>query len=415
VKVNGRIKEDFMRTLALFIFLVILPCAFAQQWNQGTETTIQSPAKTTITSSTNDRATSSTQPLELIFISGDVIMDDGMPPPFGAVIERECGGTVVKEAVIDPTGRFSFQIGDPNRLGHVFPDASQALGQDPIERDSPLLNPNIPTQIANKLTTPLFTKLVGCELKVQLSGYRSTIIRLGGAPRTGIIETGTILLYPIARVKGTIVSSMNLLAPKTAKKALENAQKASKRKDLNEAEKFIKSAIEIYPGYAQAWLDLGQLYEERKLNQEAKNAYKKAIALDKLFVGPYISLAKLAANEGKWEDAADVSDQVLALDPINLPEGYYLSALAYFTLNKLDLAEKRARQGLRMDLENRLPSLNIVLADILAKKYDMEGSIAALKIYLKSWPDGPEAARVRLRIQENENMAKAAPVNAKLQ
>jgi hypothetical protein len=415
VKVNGRMEEGAMRGLALLIILAILPCAVAQQENQGTTRPTVILINPTPTVPTDQQKKDTRQTYELIFISGDVIMDDGTTPPAGAVIERECGGIMIRDAAVDPSGRFTYQLGDPNRFGRVSLDASQAIGQDPIDREDPFVNPVNNIAVSDLMTVPLISKLVGCELRAQLSGYRSTVIRLGGGPRTGILEVGTIVLYPLSRVRGTSVSATNMLAPKTAKKALENASKASKRKDLNEAEKFLKSAIEIYPGYAQAWLDLGQLYEERKLNEEAQNAYRKAIALDKLFVGPYIGLAKLAANEGKWEDSADVSDQVLGLDPINLPEGYYLNALANYTLNKLDLAEKRARQGLRMDLENRLPSLNIVLADILAKKNDMAGSIVALKMYLKSWPNGPEAARVRLRIQESENISKAASVNSKPQ
>jgi tetratricopeptide (TPR) repeat protein len=422
MKANGRIREGFMKVLMLLIMSAILPYAIAQQSgnsetgtaNQGTATA--QPSRTTIFSvpsvTPSTSSTDSSDRPELIFISGEVSMDDGAPPPLGAVIERECGGTSIREAVVNPSGRFGFQIADKNRLNNIFPDASQTLNQDPIERDSPLTNPNIPVDIANKLTAPLFTKIMGCELKAQLAGFRSTAVRLGVVPRTGIIEVGTIVLYPVSRVKGTMVSASSLLAPKAAKKALDNAAKASKRKDIGETEKYIKSALEIYPDYAQAWLEIGRIYEERKLVADARNAYKKAIAIDKLFVSPYISLAKLEANEGNWKESTDISDQALALDPINLPEGYYLNALAYYNLNKLDLAEKSVRQGLRMDLENRIPSLNIVLADILAKKKDIAGSIAALKMYLKIWPDAPDVARIRTRIQEDEKMAKVQSVNA---
>ena len=45
---------------------------------------------------------------DLIIISGRVIKDDGSPPPFGTVIERDCGGAVIKEELVDSNGNFNF-------------------------------------------------------------------------------------------------------------------------------------------------------------------------------------------------------------------------------------------------------------------------------------------------------------------
>ncbi len=408
-----------MRMLALLVFSTILPCALAQQSGNtagtgSTTATQSSTSRTVVIFPTETQSAGQAQKNEeLIFISGEVIMEDGTPPPFGAVIERECGGVVVKEAAVDPAGRFSYQIGDQNRLGRIFPDASQPIGQDPIDRVDPFVNPETQKAISDLITVPLTTKLVGCEMRAQLPGYRSTRVQWQGSPRSGIIDVGTIILYPVSRVQGATVSATNMRAPKNAKKALENARKAFKKNDFNESEKLLKSAIEIYPEYAQAWLDLGESFGKQGLNEEARNAYRRAIDIDKLFLGPYVKLAHLYANEGKWKESAETSDRALTLDPINLPEAYYLNALAYFNLNDLGAAEKSARRGLRMDLENRLPSLNIVLADVLEKKKDLEGSIAALKTYLNSWPGAPDADQIRSRIQEREHNAHAESGNAR--
>jgi hypothetical protein len=63
----------------------------------------------------------------MIFLSGRVALEDGSPPPFGAVIETDCGGAVSREEIIGLNGRFSFQAGGGGDFGQVFPDASRSF------------------------------------------------------------------------------------------------------------------------------------------------------------------------------------------------------------------------------------------------------------------------------------------------
>jgi tetratricopeptide (TPR) repeat protein len=426
MKMKYSVMEVFMkdsgivsRVFLVLIALAILPWAFAQQGGTSgagnSDTNVSRfprriPATPTPTDNRNTRTQQPNQ--ERLFITGSVVLDDGTPPPLGAVIERACNGSVVKETAVDGYGHFGYQLGDPNRAARVFPDASQAFGQDTFDRDpSSGLNAENPRSPADLLSIPLSSKLIGCELRAQLAGYRSTFILLGGGggATIGLLEVGTIVLYPMTRVQGTSVSATNLLAPKAAQKALENARKASKKKEIGEAQKFITSAIEIYPDYAEAWLELGQLYQQQQFREEARNAYKKAMAADKLFMSPYIGLAQLAAKEEKWQDVVDLTDQALALDPIAIPEGHLLNALAYYNLDKLDLAEKSALRGQMMDYGNQIPQINLVLANILARKNNSAGAIEAMKRYLKAAPKAPDAGLVRSRVQETEKMAKATP------
>ena len=412
------------RVFLVLIALAILPWAFAQQSGTSGAGTApaatppkipsRTPAPTPVpTTPTDNRNTREQQPnQQLLFITGSVVLDDGAPPPFGAVIERTCGGIVVKETIVDVAGHFGYQLGDPNRAGRIFADASQSYGQDPLERDIlTSLNSDNSRSAVDQLAMPLSSRLMGCDLRAQLAGYRSSAIPLGRVSGIGLFEAGTIVLYPMTRVQGTSTSATSFLAPKAARKALENGRKASRKKELNQAEKLINSAVEIYPDYAQAWLELGQLYQEQQLRKEARNAYNKAIIADKLFIGPYIGLAQLAAKEGQWQDVADFTDQALALDPIASPEGHFLNALAFYNLDKLDLAEKSALRGQRMDYGNQIPKINLVLANVLAKKNNPAGAIEAMKKYLKAAPHAPDANLIRSRVQETEKMAKATALN----
>jgi tetratricopeptide (TPR) repeat protein len=418
---GGRMKVSVIvsKVLLALIIASMPPRAVAQQGETSrpaTNTPVQPAPRTPTVPAPPTAPTDSTQQAnqELVFISGAVVLEDGTPPPYGAIIQRECGGKVVIETIVDGQGHFGYQVEDPNRLGHIFPDASQDMGTDPIEYSSVAVNPNNQQSVPGA-NMPLISKLVGCELRAQLSGYHSTFVRFGIVNKIGLINVGTIVLYPAKRVQGTSVSATNLLAPKNSQKNLENARKLLKKGDVDEAEKYINAAIQIYPKYAQAWLELGQLYQQRGFNDEAGDAYKKAVAIDKLFVSPYLSLAWLYAGNKNWQAVAEYTDQLLALDPINLPEGYFLNAKAYYHLDNLDLAQKSAVRGRRMDLENRVPQIYLVLANVLAKKNDAAGYIDAMKQYLKAAPNAPDAPAIRSRIQENEKIIKADSVNSKLQ
>ena len=64
---------------------------------------------------------------------------------------------------------------------------------------------------------------------------------------------------------------------------------------------------------------------------------------------PYERLSWLAARESKWQDLVDRTDQWLRLDPLNSPDVYYLSSLGNLQTKHYDIAEKNARESIRLD------------------------------------------------------------------
>jgi tetratricopeptide (TPR) repeat protein len=410
----------FNTALRVLIFALFLPWAEAQQQNTGQTNPDTSPPKTVpkippatlppimSPNTQQGQRQQQQQNQELIIVSGSVVMEDGTPPPFGTQIERDCGVSVITETVVNINGHYDFQVGAKDRFGRIFADASEGAEQDPFDRDLAGLGSGGLMDSYLIRPTPLSLRLLGCELRAKLSGYKSSVVRFDGGPRTGLIEVGTIVLYPISRVKGAMVSATNLLAPKDAKKALSQARKEQKKKDFSTAEKSLKAAVASYPAYAEAWLELGRLYQGQKRNEDARNALAKSIEADKYYLDPYISLAQLAAKEKRWRDVADTTDQVLALDPTVFPEGYFLNSLAYYNLDKPDLAEKTARRALRMGLNKQIPGIHLVLANIYARKNDRVGFTEELRNYLRLAPNAPDAEAVRALVQEGERTAKAA-------
>ena len=244
--------------IAILVLLILLPCAGAQQTTPGGTGTESSGGTTQpkippsvpsmppiIPAPKQDRAPQAPAVSETVYITGSVIQDDGSPPPFGTVIELDCGDTITREATVDSTGGYGFQVGSRNRIGRVMPDASDRIGEDVFETADASQNMGFRDQLTLARTTPLSVRLLRCEVRGQYPGYRSTSARMKAGSIWGYTEVAPILMYPITRVRGTSVSLTSLLAPKQARRSVERATKALKKEQFNEAEALLKSAIGI--------------------------------------------------------------------------------------------------------------------------------------------------------------------------
>jgi lipopolysaccharide biosynthesis regulator YciM len=319
-----------------------------------------------------------------------------------------CGATITRETIVGSNGQFSFQFGGENRFAQVFPDASQGYEQPAGDYEQLGSATSRSGYYSGDMQKQRFRRMIGCEMRAQLSGYRSTVLSMREEPQQGPNDIGIIVLYPTERVQGSMVSITNLLVPKSAKKSVENARKAVQRQKGADAEGLFKSAIQEYPKYAEAWFDLGSLYEDQGRIVEARDAYREAVHADALYLKPYIRLGQLALAGRNWREASDLVDKALELDSINLVEAYLVSALAHFNLSEFDLSEKRARLGQRMDFSHRYPQLYLVLANISAVRKDYDGCVRELKSYLKSAPNAPDASFIRARVQQLEEATNRA-------
>lgn len=403
------LKGILRSALSGLVVLVLLPWAIAQQSDQKGSNTDGTSSRAGTTRLPAARPPSdSPRPLrpwqQVLIITGRVVQEDGAPVPLGVVIERSCGARARREANVDSSGNFMFEIGG-NSLGNgLIPDASDDTigGMDTFSNRTS-------QAIAMPLGTGVMSSanLAGCELRARLVGYRSSAVILDGQQTVGQIDVGTIVLQPIAKVPGTLISVTNMQAPKAAKKALERAQKASQKKHFEEAEKDLKTAVGLYPRYAAAWFALGQSYRQQQRNQDARMAYTEAIAADSMYVNPYIQLAMLSGLEQKWQEVAEFTDRALSLDPLDFPEGYFYNSLAYYSMNKLDIAERSARKALRLDSLHRIPQVHLILANILKQKQDIPGSAEQLRNFLKFAPNNARAEQVRTQLQELEKSPEA--------
>ncbi len=417
-----------MSTRKVGIFLAVCVCAAlcAQlAWAQGQTQQPQQPAQpggagtgrtpTPTTPTTPTPSPTPTQPSRqptfqdiprAIFLSGKVMMEDGTPPPEPVLIARFCGGNQRNEDYTDSKGRFNFEVGRNTRM---FADASIGSGRDPF--DSGGFGGEMAGGRGSGGGFGQDQRLLGCELRAVLPGYRSDTVNLTGRRALDNPDVGTIILHRIGGVEGTTISATSLQAPKDAKKAYEKGRQANEKRKWKDAQRELEKAVAAYPKYAAAWHELGVAHQAQNQMEEARKAYGQALEADPKFIKPYLQLALIAAGERKWDEVADTTDRMVRLNPLDFPQAFLMNSIANLNLRRPDVAEKSAREALKLDPSSRMPKVQHVLGLALANKGDYAGAVEHIKAYLEMAPNASDAEVARKQLTELQQLSaqKAAP------
>ncbi len=360
------------------------------------------------TSTTNPNNSPTNNNPQPIFINGQVLMEEGGPPPERVSIERVCNGGTYREGYTDSKGYFNFQLGSQNSM---FADASMD--------NSPTMFGNGSSNGQNNggsLNGTSLNTFSTCELRASLPGFHSDSVPLLNRRSMDNGDIGVIILKRMVKVDGYTTSATIALAPKDSRKAYEKGLGFIKKNKPDEAQTEFLHAVELFPRHAGAWFELGKVYEQRDHFDEARDAYHKANTADANFVNPYERLYLLAMRDGKWSDVADLSDKVMRLNPYDFPSSYYYNALANANLQHWDVAEKSALEASKIRGTQAMPKSLFILGVAQANRGDLSGSVQTLNSYLKTAPvaaDRDRAQKLLGQVQQDldaRNQTAKAPV-----
>jgi tetratricopeptide (TPR) repeat protein len=327
------------------------------------------------------------------FISGKVAFDDGSQLTEPAAIQTICRGQRHTETFTDRRGAFSFQLADPSSGAGDIADASDSIR----------------TRTA---TAQERRDWRDCELSAALAGFSSETIEL--ASRMNSLESadvGRILLHRLEHVEGSSISATSFAAPSAAKKELEKARDEEKKGKWDQAHKSLEKAVHIYPRYAVAWFELGQVQMQKNDAVSAKQSFEQSLAADPKYVNPYDGLAQLAFVANQWVQVVETTDKLLALNPVNFPRAYLFNSVANYYLGNLDAAEKTSRQGIRVDDGNQVPKLRYMLGMILMQKRQYQGASEQFQRYLELARQPAEIAQAKKELAEIARLS-ASPNSA---
>jgi len=376
-------RKTIIRTVACISFLIgLMPVLFAQQRSTAAQTAAG------------------------LTVSGKVAMDDGTPVPPETVVEKVCGGVVRPQGHPDANGLFTFQLGTMNT-----PTDSSVLtswsGRKPGQGS------DYPSEsvASDSATSGNDRGLMGCGVRAALSGYHSSTIEFGAVQPGNMMNVGTIFLQRADKVRGTVISATSLQAPKDAKKAFDKGMEAEKNKKWPDAQKQFEKAVQVFPQYANAWYQLGEVLARQGQVGPARKAYTQAMSADANFISPYFALAAIAVDENKWKDVLDLTNKGLALDSLDYPVGHFYNAAANYNLGNLPAAEQSALTVQRLDAQNHIPRVHLLLSMIYTDKKDYPEALAQIRTYLALVPNASDAEKARLVALEKLNGSAANKPN----
>jgi len=333
---------------------------------------------------------------DMAAVSGKVVLDDGKSVPKERVlIQSDCHGVKTAEGYTDTHGAFSIQFTNKE------PGQASTASETPTTHiDSSAIRYNTSRSWRD------------CDLRAVLPGFVSQVVALASrAPAFGNTDIGTIQLHRMSGAEDLTVSATSAQAPDKARKDYEKALEDTKNGKLDSAQERFQKAVEAYPQYATAWLELGRVQAQKNDSAGARQSFHQSIAADGRFLSPYREVALLAAHDKQWQEMADTSDQLIKLNAQNFPEFWFYNAVAKFHLQNYDAAENSALQGMKIDTDHRVPKLEYVLGIVEAQKHDYQGAAEHLRKYLTLSPSAAEAADARKNLEEVERLAAAAPAS----
>jgi len=328
-----------------------------------------------------------------VYLAGRVAVVGGGASPDHILIERICNGMVRREGYTNAQGEFQIELGRNQQERDASQDDSDRMVTTRGGRAS--------------ISGGSQVRYDGCELSASLPGFISSTVPMRVESDASVVRVPLITITRMGGVEGAIVSLTSMSAPKEARNAFEKGRKAGSDKKFDEAVKELNKAVAIYPQYAIAWSLLGEIHRLQNQFEPAKREYAQALAADPKFVSPYFGLAAMAIVENRWADAAQLTDQLNALNAFAYPMAHFFNAAANYNLGKLDEAEQSARKFQQMDTAHTRPDIALLLGNILAGKHRYAEAAQLYRDFLVVRPDAPNAGEVRKEAERLEGLSAA--------
>jgi tetratricopeptide (TPR) repeat protein len=190
-----------------------------------------------------------------------------------------------------------------------------------------------------------------------------------------------------------MVSARELRIPWKARSEYEKGLASLAKKDRAESLSHFLKAAQAFPEFYEAYYQMGVVETSLRKLDEAMQAFQKSVDLSGgKYAWAEIGIGYLSYLEGKPEEAVTIIRRALEKEE-SAPEAYVILGMALLRLNRLDEAEKSAREAL---LRNpNYGEAYLVLSDAYGRRQEYAAQLQGLDAYLKLEPKGAESERVR--------------------
>ena len=232
------------------------------------------------------------------------------------------------------------------------------------------------------------------EIVVEESGYEPTreSLRLYGPSPPLELHLRASNPSPVRRTAYT-VSVRELRIPGKARNAFEKGLARLAKNDADGSRSQFVRATATFPDYYEAYYHMGVADLRLGREEEAAQAFQKAIDLSGgRYAWAQFALGLLLCRRGEYAEAETVIREGLEVDGRSAIGHLFLS-VALFRLNRLEEAERSAREALLRKPGFALAYL--VLADVHGRRGEYGMQLHDLDAYLKLEPDEPASKQVR--------------------
>ncbi len=232
------------------------------------------------------------------------------------------------------------------------------------------------------------------EIVVEEPGYEPVreTLRLDGPSPPFELHLRASNPSPVRRTDYT-VSVRELRIPVKARNAFEKGLERLAKNDAVGSRTQFERATTAFPDYYEAYHHIGVADLRLGHEEEAAQAFQKAVDLSGgRYARAQFALGLLLCRRGEYAEAEAVIRRGLDVDGSSATGHLFLS-VALFRLNRLEEAEKSAREALLRKPGFALAYL--MLADVHGGRGEYARQLQNLDAYLKLEPDGPASQRVR--------------------
>jgi tetratricopeptide (TPR) repeat protein len=231
------------------------------------------------------------------------------------------------------------------------------------------------------------------EIVVEEAGYEAarTSVDLGGPSAKVVLHLKSYKASPNYGSKD-MVSVRELRIPDKARNEYRKGLECVGKKDPAGSLSHFTKATRAYPNYYEAYYHIGAT--ETKLGHmgEAMQAFQTAIDLSGgKYAWAEFGFGYVLYLQGRADEAETIIRRGLEVDD-NSPDGYAILGMTLLWLNRVDEAEKSAREALLRKPD--FAGAYLVLADVYARRRDYRMQLQNLDTYLQLDPTGPASERV---------------------
>lgn len=233
---------------------------------------------------------------------------------------------------------------------------------------------------------------------VATSGTTEARERLS-ASMGGNIITLTLPNAMESNVGGTdMVSVAQFKVPGKARKEYEKAEKALSKRKLDEANKRIAKALDIYPNFAEALTLRAILAMDSKQVEPAIADLQKAIESDPSYATAYFAMGAVLSLQSKFDDALRSLDRGLALQP-NSWQGHFEVGKAQIGKGNYAAAIKSLDKA-QMLTPTPYNVIHLAKAHAFLALKNYPDAMGELQVYLEKAPQEPHAANARKMLDQ---------------